>query len=896
MTKLDRADLFEVLMSHLRISAKRDDLHLVIAPGLWLRFDTDEGNRQERNLIDELEASHKGARRMEILRLINRTRQSLSPPDKEGKKLDIPKLWGLLGQDHLTDDRFSPAIRADQFEQWRRHTRAVDEDLVPLWRLAELEDGVGSESELMKYLADWRTFLPGDQPQLYDELANGVACLHMHLAAAYPAPFLWVALMNERVNMEDIFKDTVASNAAELETLSKDSKVELEKMFEAAKRARIALFDMVARMAPLDDDRDIQTILNQIPLLQSDLTLQTTPGAHQKDRIRVARNHQHGCTDYIHNSIPTPSGARCPSLIGERWLVFRLLTILNTLRKNPSSKYALTFECALWTYLESKSSFLNLLQQGRLFPNWEGFKFCLTRNIWRSTDQRNLMGVEIGHFLQESRSVTKLELMIAPVRTGTITTAGCENCGHALAADEQVKRQYSDTWELIATIRKTMSECLLPTLKRQMPEVQVGIIVHFIKQWGEYLTARSVDDGAAYRVFHEKFRNECLEDLEGLTTYLESSQNTHRIPVVAIDGANTEEYCPPEVFGKLFRQANRDFRRYLNSGQVASNRKTFHVGEVFPYLGTGLRRIYEAIQFLKLAAGDRLGHACALGLDIHEYLRANPTVELSRLDYLDDTIFEWHLLTKYKTGHEARVTQLERRIAELSEKIYGDPIQASILVDSWLKRGDDFMSPGHKSYSAASIPSWVKAQGRALKSRFPKLLISERIGTHGLNRSLSDLAHLQPHEQDSVPTTHAERLCYEYLCDVTTIHKGLVPMQLSVGSEAEHLNRMQEVMQKIVADSGIAIESNPTSNWLISSCERQTDIPAVQWERRRSPEAALTVTINPDDPSVFSTSIENEYFFVFAALQAPPHGLSRAEALERIRRLRVNALQASFLK
>jgi hypothetical protein len=71
-------------------------------------------------------------------------------------------------------------------------------------------------------------------------------------------------------------------------------------------------------------------------------------------------------------------------------------------------------------------------------------------------------------------------------------------------------------------------------------------------------------------------------------------------------------------------------------------------GEDFHHLTGGLRTIYEAVEFLDLRQGDRIGHATAAG--IHPDIRLQHVGQnfvISRGEWLDDLIFVLHILGKY---------------------------------------------------------------------------------------------------------------------------------------------------------------------------------------------------------------------------------------------------------
>ena len=107
--------------------------------------------------------------------------------------------------------------------------------------------------------------------------------------------------------------------------------------------------------------------------------------------------------------------------------------------------------------------------------------------------------------------------------------------------------------------------------------------------------------------------------------------------------------------GEVFAQAFRYLRGHRWSYITAEGTKnlsqlysTYHVGEDFLDLADGLRAIDEAILFLCLGSGDRLGHALALGIDADEwYASKNYRIVLPKQDYLDNLVWVYHKLSEF---------------------------------------------------------------------------------------------------------------------------------------------------------------------------------------------------------------------------------------------------------
>ena len=102
---------------------------------------------------------------------------------------------------------------------------------------------------------------------------------------------------------------------------------------------------------------------------------------------------------------------------------------------------------------------------------------------------------------------------------------------------------------------------------------------------------------------------------------------------------HSELFCRPEVFAQAFAR--------LSSFKIGF---TFHVGEDFYDIADGLRAIDEAILFLNLKRGDRLGHCLALGIQPqiyyseHDYHLAIPyQVLIDDMVWLKMKSMEWNV-------------------------------------------------------------------------------------------------------------------------------------------------------------------------------------------------------------------------------------------------------------
>ncbi len=124
----------------------------------------------------------------------------------------------------------------------------------------------------------------------------------------------------------------------------------------------------------------------------------------------------------------------------------------------------------------------------------------------------------------------------------------------------------------------------------------------------------------------------------------------------------------------------------------------------------------------------------------------------------------------------------------------------------------------------------------------------------------------------------------------------------------EGVKKVQRAMQNIVAERGISIETNPSSNFMISTMEHYHEHPIVNLfnmgltvdAKEIGDCAQLHVSINTDDRGVFHTTLENEYALMASALESmkDAQGVQKYQKqmiYQWLNHVRENGNQQSFL-
>ncbi|MDE7408727.1 MAG: hypothetical protein K2N09_01760, partial [Muribaculaceae bacterium] len=190
-----------------------------------------------------------------------------------------------------------------------------------------------------------------------------------------------------------------------------------------------------------------------------------------------------------------------------------------------------------------------------------------------------------------------------------------------------------------------------------------SLLIHFLKHPENFKEMEIPGPGDYVRdeVLRKKIHHQSiiLRQLLKMSEW-ERAENSYLSRIMGIDAASSEIGCRPEIFAQTFR--------FLKSAGFAA---TFHVGEDFYDMADGLRAIDEAIHFLGLEAGDRLGHALALGIDPDEFYRErHDYIALPMQWMLDNVVWLFFSSRKYNTSIEPSTEDfLLRTFRDLVRKI-----------------------------------------------------------------------------------------------------------------------------------------------------------------------------------------------------------------------------------
>lgn len=343
--------------------------------------------------------------------------------------------------------------------------------------------------------------------------------------------------------------------------------------------------------------------------------------------------------------------------------------------------------------------------------------------------------------------------------------------------------------------------------------------------------------------------------------------------VTTIDACSSEIDCRPEVFAPEFRHMKYVTPTYdaaLASPYVPPLRITYHVGEDFLDLIDGLRAIDEAIIFLDMQNGDRIGHAMALGIDCEEwYSFKGETIVLQKQVLLDNLVWLYGAMRKYNIANSGVEDHIRKWFKKLYTSIYIDNIDKKASTQSLLYNVgiDDYLSS--LSLRGNDPLVYINNPGGSIieQKHFQKALAETESEPWKLQKKAGKgydiLSNILYH-------------CYHWDFGMKLESSKLVEYSVPY-CVIDVICQVQEKMQYQISRKNIGIECNPSSNYLIGTFRDYLKHPIFRFDNKelylpsdaksKEPNPHICASINTDDLGIFDTSLENEYAIMASALE-----------------------------
>lgn len=365
--------------------------------------------------------------------------------------------------------------------------------------------------------------------------------------------------------------------------------------------------------------------------------------------------------------------------------------------------------------------------------------------------------------------------------------------------------------------------------------------------------------------------------------------------IVGLDTASEELYAEPWVYAPVYHYARSRMNTYpiqLDSRQAMQNiGLTYHVGEDYHHILSGLRHIDEVLTHFGYKAGDRIGHGLVLQLDIAQWTDDHEVVSLPIMEYMEDLLWVWYLCGQDGENLASFRPEIEQEIMQVAEELYHNirGITPYVLWKTYQRKfeplSDEFRRQMCQAYLRKEeevevepivAPSYIPAQRGFC-------ILQEQ--SQRKDFCTSDMVW----DVDKLLTTH---YCPIYRRSYKRPH--------FVHNRSHFLPLFQAVQQYVkrkIQAMGIYVETNPTSNLAIGDFSGLCQYPIAALNSPVSnivDAPAIMLTINSDDPLVFNTNVENEIALVYHALNYK--NIPREEVLHWIDKVRQYGVDSSFIR
>ena len=845
----------------------------------------------------------------------------------------------------LDDCGDSVRCKYKELLKWRTVTLKLDPDMFICSFLAYKDLLIGKERTSFS----WDTIIKSNNIRLHNMLSKGMSENHFHLKGSSPIfKINWISLMNN-IYAKDMCGSQLENNRLGRD---KDGEVNIEDLMVIAALLRVILFKKLNKYEDKDLDKDhkseeqysLEDLLGDIinseddfsyrinrevlkinsPELQSEISsLKFIFGAKVKNKDKLE------IVDYALTDDIDKHGNGIELLLGERAFLY------NCFRKiylNDSKDDFIKYSDLFYAYLIIKNKVRGeLIQQNDKvgfsnFADYQDRKSNYLKN--NSVLKESIESLAILTSVK-TQNIKSIEARVIP---GYINS---QNCGYIYEKDRSIFNEiindnnnywmegnydklvdkYIDTSALKDNVSLSELSLLCKNEDKNYVRNDIDSLMDYIKQKYFYVyhfpkkKDKLESKGSEYFETHlvcrhSKYRKELKNCAMALVEMRENNQE-YASRVLGIDACSNELVTGPEVFGQAFRYLKEHLPKndYMSEikgkKQLPKLRATFHVGEDFLDIVYGLRAIDEVITFLGFTHGDRLGHAIALGIDVEEWYRNKLNkIYLSKQELLDN--IAW-LIKKIKDYHidipSSSYDKLEHIYNKYYREIYinshydeddGLKTNKSVLpvhtyIDSWKLRGDN--------------PEYYLDYDKADSKRE---LIDDISFWNRCSRVKVD--------DDTLDCKLAKELYFRYHYDPKVKSEGYKKTVLKVENYLiDIIKKVQKELQIEVRKRGIGIETNPSSNVLISTFKRYDKHPILnmnnlglenRWDNTNE-NPQLFTSINTDDQGVFDTLLENEYALMGIALEKAKNSdgtskYNQADIYNWLDNIRQMGIQQSF--
>jgi hypothetical protein len=353
--------------------------------------------------------------------------------------------------------------------------------------------------------------------------------------------------------------------------------------------------------------------------------------------------------------------------------------------------------------------------------------------------------------------------------------------------------------------------------------------------------------------------------------------------IKGLDAAANELHASPEVFAPIFRYIKRHYADAVLHdfnikevdfvpSQDMNLYMTYHAGEDFIHILSGIRMVYEAITFLDMPPKSRIGHATALGIKPKRWRdRIGFTLEIKRGEWLDNLILFYSFLSK-NSQFTALANQVKEQIHLHYCEIYGPKIASEhvLFLAYQMRKLDPEIALGYRQYCHnLNVLDHIEYDKNKLLNG---LTISKSLW---LEAEIEFQKYHSPQFYDN--------------------YNDLVTVDLNKEWD-EGLFEFQQELIKVLNNKEIAIETMPSSNVRISYYEHYREHHIFNWFHPTESVNCKTETpylvLASDDPGIFANNLRSEFIHLYEA--ALENGATIQETEKWLTSLNNNAKRFRF--
>jgi hypothetical protein len=894
----------------------------------------------DKNIGDPVRFNH--FPRAELNRVMNAHISHLSHDDishftdtlfNNREHINIFELLNNFADECIFAKHNEPLCRFERLFQWRLLSHQLDEDSVTTCHLAHYDLRFGIDRRDFF----WPSVLRTDNIRLRNLLDREMAENHFHLQGSAPHFTLsWVAVMNritdELYRCGKDKKNSIKEVLREMENEKLSPRLSYEKtpsmpwhsLCVAAAAIRSFLFyqaegmpggiigkDLLRDLTGMEENKPYRQFVIYRKLRDS-LVLPRFSYAFMLNGEPI----DYAITDHgVKWNTAYKEKTNLP-LFGERYLLYR------TYKRIFSAGPPLLGDL-LYIYLSIKLKLRAEIIQVNDKKGFANFDTYQERKDWFINGDRNLRDASYFIAVRESNNMREavkrgpLEARIAPA--SNIISQRMKMSELLSLLNREYYAYEFGAVDYFEKHKKTIAPPKKP---------DYFFVCHFIKK-KDYETAdmqKTYNEKKARNIFlnqfnkcrHWKLRGEVKRQALTLMALRTEYPELAR-PIRGIDACANEIHCRPEVFATAFRFLSQcpvaPEHPFTKQKPLPSLNMTFHAGEDFLDMVSGLRAIQEVVLFLNLRQGSRIGHALALGLEPREwYAKKQFAVSMTKQELLDNVAWLYACMRCFNITDNLAM-QLKKDFTNRFNELYVKPLNdlkaryteteyaydIDTYYDAWLLRGDEPMmyEDIESIYKYRKPPSLHvrDSSGSRKWSRFcenkfnipaqPVHFDLEMLRRNTPARIINHLYHYNSAVRAKGANTEVYRITDDYINVVT---------------------RLQRHMQDWVNRHYIGIEANPSSNVMISDINHYDQHPIIKWYNigltgdveRLADCPQFFVSINTDDQGVFNTCLENEYALMALALEKahdangkPLYGVAQIyDWLDNIRKM---GMEQSFI-